>query len=458
MLRLEVGELTHVPGPDDRVSDLGTLYPEPFTSTLGMYAVSARVLGALANAVWDAGEAVELVIVLTPALADGESRVVNDYPHYRRVCVGLSPARWAAASIEEQRRILLGIALAQLRTATWALDLAALERAERELVAAYATLRAPVGDSTRVAIDHDLAHALEIERWSASSPDRRLAIGRAVVERLRASGRDLSDPTIGSDGIVRATAGDAVLVLVPGGRMRRGFDAEQLARLDRIHEHLWMPVAGGPARFPRELTPFGADVPCRVDREDIAEPAPFWMAERPLRIEPSLMPWETRDADAPPYATWPETLAALTERRMTLPSTDELLWAASAGDSRLFPWGDDARPIAELLQHDAHAIARMYGADPAPLPPGGNPFEVFASGNPFGLVAPLSEATWCLPEPGGSAPLLHAGGALGFYPWQGGWEAMLFLTRVVSSAAFDGPVRPSRAVIRPVIRISTGPC
>jgi hypothetical protein len=52
------------------------------------------------------------------------------------------------------------------------------------------------------------------------------------------------------------------------------------------------------------------------------------------------------------------------------------------------------------------------------------------------------------------APLVRVGGAMEFCPWQGGWDAMLFLRRVLSRTAFDGRYGALRAAVRPVVRLT----
>ena len=50
-------------------------------------------------------------------------------------------------------------------------------------------------------------------------------------------------------------------------------------------------------------------------------------------------------------------------------------------------------------------------------------------------------------------PVIHKGGALDWYPWQGGYEAMLFLCPMTSRLGFDAAMIELTACLRPVIRL-----
>jgi len=368
---------------------------------------------------------------------------------------GLPRATWLASSVADKRRLLFEIAERQLAAMAeaWELDLDQLHAARRGLVDGYRTIFEPVGDA---AVElGDLRPHLELARWRATAPADRLAIARAVAAHTRASGRDIGEPELtGVDGVVKVWMGNCALVLVPGGQFRRGFDAAQLARLDRVLPDLWS-RDGAPDRFPRLLTPFGADGPWPIDRGETIAVAPMWMAAELVDVTDEPAPW---DHEAPAgHVRWHRVRELLGAWRMSLPTSDELLWAASAGDDRLFPWGDDASPIADLLGHASASLEAMYLPDiEAPAPLDRDPFAVFGSANAFGIVAALSEATWCAPatEPDDPMPMVHVGGALGFHPWQGGWEAMLFLTRVASRSGFDGRNGAARRSLRPIIRLA----
>ncbi|MDX2092942.1 MAG: hypothetical protein SFX73_34145 [Kofleriaceae bacterium] len=446
----------------DKIGDkLGTLYREPFIPVMSMWAFSTRVLQALCNHAWQpTQDENRLILTFTPSLPAGHSQVVEDLDGYRRVNVGVQPGSWNDATPAEKRRLLIEIAMRELEPVRqrWGLDGDALQHAAREMLEADPA--ASVGDATPIAVGEAITPLRDIDTWRATRPAERLAVARAIVERVRATGRVISAPVLvnvaGAE-VVEATIDDVPFVLVPGGRMRRGFDQAQLARLDTIFTVVWGPSAEKrQKKFPRALTPFGADVACKVDDKTKVDIAPLWMAARTLDIEDARDPWQREPS--PGFARWTTARALLAARRQTLPTSDELLWAASAGDARLFPWGDDAAPISELLDGDAAELAAAYGIETVERRPRPalDPFEVFASANPFGLVAPLSNETWCMPDrtPGTATPLVRVGGPLRWYPWQGGWEAMLFLTRVVSRVAFDGRVGPWRAMIRPVLHLA----
>lgn len=450
-LDLFVSEEATVPASaerDELPGDLGVLYPEPFTPQLSTWAFSARVLGALTQHAWQpTQDANQLNVVLTPALKDGEARVLREREHFREVYVGVSRASWVTRSVAEQRRLLIDIFVEQLRAMreTWSLDEPALLTAAKDLIAAYTSLGAPVGDAATVPLGSELAQRLELSAWSRTAPQARLATARAVVERTRASGRAFGEPELATlpsgHVVVRVVANDIAFVLVPGGVMRRGFDETQLARLDRIVADLF-----GDDELTRALhttrtfTPFGADMPCSIDaREEVHVPA-LWMAEETCHVATERMPWE--ESIDKGYLSWRNVLAWVGANRIALPTSDEMLWAASAGDARIFPWGDDDAPVRAIMggepPADEHAL-----------------LERFDGPNLFGLLAPLSYRTWCaaradIDDP---APLVHVGGAFNFAPWQCGWESLLFCTRVVSRHAFDGRVGPNRAMLRPIVRL-----
>lgn len=467
-LNLYLSERATLPasGDGDR-AHLGEIYSEPFTGALRVWSFSGRVLSALVEHAWQPTQREnQLNVVFTPALRDGEARVVDRRDHFHEVFVGLSRDRWSGSTIAEKRRILVDTFVSQLEPLRekYALDWPALQVAAESLIARYETILAPVGEPSPVAVGTELAEKVRIGPWTRATPAERLAVGRRVAERMRASGRELGEPELVTlptgEAVVRGTANGIALVLVPSGRMRRGFDEEQLARVDRVYEKVWY-SARDPAqkkKLDRALTPFEADAPCSIDLADEVEIPAMWVAETVCEVEDEPRPWDDGPREGPPVANWQRTLAFVAEHRMTLPSSDELLWAASAGDSRLFPWGDSGGPIRDLLVHDAHALAKVYGVELEPYTPeaDGDPFQIFGAANPFGLIAPLSHTTWCAPRPDldDPAPLVRAGGAIDFYPWQGGHEAMLFLTRVVSRAAFDGRNGAPRAALRPIVRLS----
>jgi hypothetical protein len=450
-LYLFLSESARVPtgGPEDG-QPLGEIYPEPFIGTLSMWSFSARVIGALEATAWQpTQDGDQINLVLTPDLADGKTRVIEERRRFRMVCMGLSRARWLAASTADKRRLLLEAFLGQLEQmrAAWSLDWPRLEADGRSLIESYSLLGATVGDTSPVSLGAELARRLALASWAELAPAAKLAIGRAVVEQTRATGRTLADPELvtlpSGERVVRTHANDIALVLAPSGLHRRGFTKLQLALADRIHRRVWGP-AGDPSRrrhLPRDLLPFGADARCQLDLAAEAEIPAMWIAERTCAIEEPPPPWRTDDhdhaPDRPRLVTWRRALEFLRDARMTLPTSDELLYAASAGDARLFPWGDDPAPV------DEDAWDQL------------DPFPVFRAPNPFGLAGALSHATWCMPLPDldDPTPLVCVGGAMDFFPWQSSWEGMLFLTRVVSRRGFDGRTGPSSATVRPIIRL-----
>jgi hypothetical protein len=95
-LNLFVSEAPALPiseGEDSR-GNLGTNYVEPFAVELSTWAFSARVLDALARHAWQpTQDAYQLNIVLTPALAEGESKMTLEHEDFRELYVGLSRER-----------------------------------------------------------------------------------------------------------------------------------------------------------------------------------------------------------------------------------------------------------------------------------------------------------------------------------------------------------------------------
>ncbi len=438
------------PQREELPDNLGVLYPEPFTPQLSTWAFSARVLEALIEHAWHpTQEGNQLNIVLTPSLPEGEARVLEESAHFREVYVGLARATWLAKTVAEKRRCLIDLFVAQLAPMreAWSLDWPALQAAAKDVTSAYASILAPSGDATPVALGSALAQKLELSEWSKLTPPSRLDIARAVVERTRASGRAFGEPTSTTlqcgECVVRAVAHGIAFVLVPGGTLRRGFDEAQLARLDGVTANIFGDdELARTFQASRSFTPFGADMPCALDVPDETHVPAMWIADETCHVGTEKQPWEDR-VDAG-YLSWSNALAWLSAHRMTLPTSDELLWAASAGDGRLFPWGDSDAPIRALV------------GDGEPPQDAEHWLDVFDGANAFGLVAPLSYRTWCAArsEPDDAAPLVHVGGALNFAPWQCGWESLLFLTRVVSRHAFDGRVGPTRAMLRPVVRLA----
>jgi hypothetical protein len=77
-------------------------------------------------------------------------------------------------------------------------------------------------------------------RHVACGPARHRPLGRRAHTRRRArlNELELAEMSTG-ESVVRASARGDAMVLVPAGRMRRGFDRARLARLDAIYGHVW---------------------------------------------------------------------------------------------------------------------------------------------------------------------------------------------------------------------------
>ncbi|MEU3978642.1 SUMF1/EgtB/PvdO family nonheme iron enzyme [Streptomyces sp. NPDC026672] len=238
------------------------------------------------------------------------------------------------------------------------------------------------------------------ELASAAPPELALVVESAeadVVTRL-AAGRLLAllgDPRIDVD--------DPAMIDIPAARVRLGLPAD---RVDAVADG-WRHVGVRREWIAKESPQYEAEVAAfRIARHPVthqeyreflldvpsARPPSSWgfgvypahWANHPV--------WTVGARDADAYAAW---LSARTGRRFRLPTEAEWEYAASGGDGRAYPWGEDTRTDCVNTVESGPLSTTPVGMYPA----GRSPFGVAdMGGNVEEYVADDYH-----PYPGGSA-------------------------------------------------------
>jgi hypothetical protein len=321
-------------------------------------------------------------------------------------------------------------------------------------------------------LPRDAHKRLSLKVWAGLTGQQRGELADVVTRSLHAAGRPLQPAGIQAFGprheplpVARWRDPETGLSfsLICGGTYRPGYCKAQIRQA-----HAWYYQQAhaseygfyGPGRVSASILPYDSHLPCDLGRKPRVTVPPMLLACEPLlwstpgltrlldltkaRVyySPRFGP-EPNHEVLPVYLDWPEVPPLLRRYGWSLPSSAEFEWALRAGRDTLFSWGEEPPDVAP-----AGAVGSSSFEPDRP--------RAWPWCNRFGLTAPLTHRTWCLPldDANEPFPLVWRGGSES-WPGQGCGEWWLFLTAVEGRECLDRDLS-SGCVLRPAIRLQPG--
>jgi hypothetical protein len=492
-------KVVQLPLTGDNMQMLGAVYQDPYAPALSRFDPdeAGRQVGSFG---WSVGitfgqrllaqgvrwePANRIAVCLSPRLQTGRVGSSRRGPTAGSwegrddflVTVGLSPDTWAQTPALGKRVLLAELgARALLRLCAreaWGWPEAAVSAAVEMFRQDEADLRWAAGTrATGVALPRDAYKRLSLKVWTGLNDRERGELAQAVTRALHAAGRPLQPAGVRAFGPRHDPLSVAQwrdpetglsFSLICGGIYRPGYSKAQIRQA-----HVWYSQESpddesdfyGPGRVSASIWPYHSQLPCDLGRKPTVTVPPMLLACEPLLWS---IPGLTRLLDLtkarvyysprhgpdpnhevlPVYFDWPEVPPLLRRYDWSLPGSAEFEWAVRAGRDTLFSWGEEPPDVAP-----AGAVGSSSFEPDRP--------RAWPWCNRFGLAAPLTHTTWCLPldDPNESFPLVWRGGSES-WPGQGCGEWWLFLTAVEGRECLDRDLS-SGGVLRPAIRLQPG--